>query len=97
MRMIHNPWNQLSLSLSLSFSFSLSSPPWSLFIYAIRDRRERRRVSSTAGRPPFNFYHVITVIITSAGNGSYANKGRGAFLSIADAQIRAYVCMRVRV
>jgi len=54
-------------------------------------------VSSTAGRPLFNFYHVITVIITSAGNGSYANKGRGAFLSVADAQVRAYIYMRARV
>lgn len=41
---------------------------------------------------PFNFYHVITVIITSTGNGSYANKGRGAFLSVADAHVYVDMC-----
>jgi len=40
-----------------------------------------RRGTSTI---PLNFYLVITVIITSASNGSYANKDRGAFLSVAN-------------
>lgn len=48
--------------------------------------RSLRMLIDRRGTPtiPLNFYHVITVIIMSASNGSYANKGRGAFLSVAN-------------
>lgn len=60
--------------------------------------RSLRMPIDRRGTPPIplNFYHVITVIITSAGNGSYANKGRGAFLSAADAHVYVDVCTGVR-
>lgn len=44
---------------------------------------------------PLNFYHMITVI-TSTGNGNYANKGRGAFLSATDTRLWRHVYRRVR-
>lgn len=81
----------------------------SLFLFSVARMQLSRRdhdadVDESPGTPliPHNFYHVITVIITSAGNGSYANKGRGAFLSATDtceysyarARARACVCTR---